>query len=382
MSDFNELEISDSDIITDSDDSDHDDTDSDDEKLNKKDSTIRTNDKEYAGISVHMFGKKKRLEQKQKVVSLNKESLSKINKPIMVKFYVKWCGHCQDLKPIYEELANQVNCEIYEVDCEEQKELAELYEIDGFPTIKIIHNGKTIETYNKSRTVKAMKAWMEEKLNRKVISLNKESLSKINKPIVVKFYAPWCGHCVSLKPIYEELANQLDCEIYEVNCDEEKELMKLYEIKGFPTIKLIHNEKTIDTYNKTRTLENMKAWIDEKLKESKGRFSKNGYVMEVNELPIPSIVMFYMDGCPYCEKLIPTYQEVVDLIKIPCYAVNSNNEILCTQYGIQTFPVIGQVISKTEMNKYTGDRSMKDLLIWIQNTSGHVDSMMRKYNLS
>lgn len=56
---------------------------------------------------------------------------------------------------------------------------------------------------------------------------------------VVKFYAPWCGHCQQSAPAFTKAAKKLDgvARVGVVNCDEEKELASKYGIRGFPTIK-------------------------------------------------------------------------------------------------------------------------------------------------
>ena len=58
------------------------------------------------------------------------------------------------------------------------------------------------------------------------------------KPALIKFYAPWCPHCTTMKPLLEELKNKftnIDLQIGTVNCDKHK-MDKLINIQGFPTI--------------------------------------------------------------------------------------------------------------------------------------------------
>lgn len=56
---------------------------------------------------------------------------------------------------------------------------------------------------------------------------------------MVKFFAPWCGHCKTLAPIYNNLAKgfpQSKVVIAEVNTDEQRDLAKRFGIKGLPTL--------------------------------------------------------------------------------------------------------------------------------------------------
>tara|TARA_R110002050_G_scaffold79903_3_gene170891 strand:+ start:4720 stop:5055 length:336 start_codon:yes stop_codon:yes gene_type:complete len=65
-----------------------------------------------------------------------------------------------------------------------------------------------------------------------------------NSPILVEFYAPWCGHCKSLEPIYEKAATALKEQgiaIAKVDATAEESLGQRFGIRGFPTLKLFKN---------------------------------------------------------------------------------------------------------------------------------------------
>jgi protein disulfide-isomerase-like protein len=65
----------------------------------------------------------------------------------------------------------------------------------------------------------------------------------------IEFYAPWCGFCQRLEPLWEEFATEsvgTDVNVAKVNCDEHRMLCRRFDVGGFPTLKLIANQKLYD----------------------------------------------------------------------------------------------------------------------------------------
>jgi len=87
-----------------------------------------------------------------------------------------------------------------------------------------------------------------------------------NSMLLVEFYAPWCGHCKALAPIYAEAAQQLkdSVPVAKVDCDAHGEFCASHGVQGFPTIKLFTPGVTVD-YNQGRSVEAIvkfaKNWI-------------------------------------------------------------------------------------------------------------------------
>lgn len=59
-------------------------------------------------------------------------------------------------------------------------------------------------------------------------------------PVLVEFYAPWCGHCKNLAPHYSKVAKALKgvAKVAAIDLDKYKTVGGPYGIRGFPTIKL------------------------------------------------------------------------------------------------------------------------------------------------
>ena len=72
-----------------------------------------------------------------------------------------------------------------------------------------------------------------------------ETIKKQEKPVLVEFYAPWCGHCRTQTPIIEDLAQEIedDAVIAKMNVDENPQKPSEFYISGIPAILIFKNGK-------------------------------------------------------------------------------------------------------------------------------------------
>ncbi|KAL1891526.1 Protein disulfide-isomerase erp38 [Sporothrix stenoceras] len=182
-------------------------------------------------------------------------------KPTLVEFFAPWCGHCKNLAPVYEDLAQVYafsdKVQIAKVDADAEKSLGKRFGVQGFPTLKFFDGtGGDPVDYNGGRDLDSLTSFISDKTGIKprkkaapasdVVYLTESNFKTTiggEQDVLVAFTAPWCGHCKTLAPTWEKLANDFAAEagvvIAKVDAEGEnsKQVAKDQGVASYPTIK-------------------------------------------------------------------------------------------------------------------------------------------------
>ena len=105
----------------------------------------------------------------------------------------------------------------------------------------------------------------------KIIEINdsnfEEEVKNSTIPVLVDFWAPWCGPCRKLSPVVDELAEEYDekIKVVKVNTDENLKVTQEFSISGIPCVLIFKDglavERLVGLMQKTQLVSNIEKYI-------------------------------------------------------------------------------------------------------------------------
>ena len=101
-----------------------------------------------------------------------------------------------------------------------------------------------------------------------VITITKENFKSevldSDKPVLIDFWAGWCGPCRMMAPVIDAVAEELkDVKVGKINIDEESELASAFKIMSIPTIMLVNRGEVVNGVVGVRSKSDILALLDE-----------------------------------------------------------------------------------------------------------------------
>ncbi|KAH7691178.1 protein disulfide-isomerase A1 protein [Dioscorea alata] len=280
---------------------------------------------------------------------------------VMVEFYAPWCGHCQALAPEYAAAATELkdsDVVLAKVDATEENELAQKYEIQGFPTVLFFVDG-VHRPYQAPRTKDAIVTWIKKKVGPAVYNITtteeaEKILTSENK-VVLGFLDSLVGPDSVVLAAISRLEDDVN----------------FYQTVNPDVAKLFH----IDHEAKRPSLVMLKKEA-EKLAYFDGQFTKSAILDFIFANKLPLVTTFTRETAPTIfdnpikkqlllfvtsngsEKVLPTFQEAAKSFKgklIFIYVEMDNEDVgkpVSDYFGVTDGPKVLAYSGNEDAKKY------------------------------
>jgi len=223
-----------------------------------------------------------------------------------------------------------------------------------------------------------------------------------NPSVLVMFYAPWCGHCKSMKPELMAAAKLLadggeKGKLAAVDVTVEKKLGEEHGIKSFPTVIYFKNGEKSFEHPSLRQKEGIVKFMKDPQEPPPPAPADSKWSDEPSDVAHltgetfestvkrkkHALIMFYAPWCGHCKKAKPEFtsaaKHFADNNKVMLGAIDcteDTNKGVCSLYGVKGYPTMLYFTYGKDVHKYQGGRTEKDFILNLSDDEPRVSNTM------
>lgn len=231
-------------------------------------------------------------------IHTNEQSIDRVIRvalPVLLVFWRQDCPPCQELNPRLDQLARAYagKALIAKVDVRDNPALAQRYHVTRLPTLVVLRDGRSVAQAVGAASEAALRAWLEATIKGQsvpapsgpsvplagpapagppprpqpttaarpqpaagqsagVLELTTASFDQVirdsGKPVLVDFWAPWCGPCRMVAPVVEQLAREFAgrAVVAKLNIDEHPQIAQRYGIMSIPALYIFRDGALVE----------------------------------------------------------------------------------------------------------------------------------------
>ncbi|KAG6816905.1 hypothetical protein H0H87_001858 [Tephrocybe sp. NHM501043] len=215
-----------------------------------------------------------------------------------IEFFSPYCGHCTAFAPTWDKLVEELAADtpqvkLAQVDCSMHGDLCTEKQVNSYPTIKMYNKGEEVGKYHGGRDLSDLHKFVnrhaegiapppsapsppqkaEDRDSKpqhntagELLTLTDSTFAQTlaQGPMFIKFFAPWCGHCKKLAPIWRTLARDMKgkLNVAEVNCDDNPGTCKAYGVQQYPTLIYVTTGGIKSEYMGGRKIEQLRKFAE------------------------------------------------------------------------------------------------------------------------